>query len=147
MNRKVFKRKHTFIRVYYEGNPRVAINPPWDGGFSWEKDKNGNDWMGVSCQGLGASSWWPNKDHQSDEPDSMLISCQVPAGLQCISNGNMRFHDLRKSTKYTTHTIGLWSNPINNYDVSLNIGDYAHFSDKYISGNDTLDLDYYVLAL
>jgi len=94
-DRLVKSDEQTFIRVYYSGNPREAINPPWDGGFSWDKDANGNDWVGVSCQGLGASSWWPNKDHQSDEPDSMLISCQVPAGLQCISNGNMRFHDLR----------------------------------------------------
>ena len=144
-DRLVKSGEQTFIRVYYAGNPRVAINPPWDGGFSWEKDANGNDWVGVSCQGLGASSWWPNKDHQSDEPDSMLISCQVPAGLQCISNGNMRFHDLRKSTKLYNTYHWFVSYPINNYDVTLNIGDYAHFGDKYISGNDTLDLDYYVL--
>ena len=137
--------EQTFIRVYYAGNPRVAINPPWDGGFSWDKDANGNEWVGVSCQGLGASSWWPNKDHQSDEPDSMLISCQVPAGLQCISNGNMRFHDLRKSTKLYNTFHWFVSYPINNYDVTLNIGNYTHFGDKYISGNDTLDLDYYVL--
>ena len=144
-DRLVKSGEQTFIRVYYSGNPKKAINPPWDGGFSWDKDANGNDWVGVSCQGLGASSWWPNKDHQSDEPDSMLISCQVPAGLKCISNGNMRFHDLRKSTKLYNTYHWFVSYPINNYDVTLNIGDYAHFGDKYISGNDTLDLDYYVL--
>ena len=141
----VKKGQQSYIRVYYEGNPRVAINPPWDGGFSWDKDKNGKDWIGVSCQSLGASSWWPNKDHQSDEPDSMLISCQVPAGLQCISNGNLRFHDLRKSTKLYNTYHWFVSYPINNYDISLNIGDYSHFSDEYISGVDTLALDYYVL--
>ena len=54
-----------FITVFYDGYPREAVNAPWDGGFSWKKDKNGKDWIGVSCQGLGASSWWPNKDHQS----------------------------------------------------------------------------------
>ena len=144
-DRLVKSGEQTFIRVYYSGNPKKAINPPWDGGFSWDKDANGNDWVGVSCQGLGASSWWPNKDHQSDEPDSMLISCQVPAGLKCISNGNMRFHDLRKSTKLYNTYHWFVSYPINNYDVTLNIGDYAHFGDKYISGYDTLDLDYYVL--
>ena len=144
-NRKVFKGENTSIKVYYEGNPRVAVHAPWDGGFSWEKDKNGTDWIGVSCQGLGASSWWPNKDHQSDEPDSMLISCQVPGGLQCIANGNLRFHDMRKSTMYYNTYHWFVSNPINNYDVSLNIGDYTHFSDVYVSGQDTLDLDYYVL--
>ena len=134
-----------FIRVYYEGQPKVAIKPPWDGGFSWEKDKDGNDWIGVSCQGLGASSWWPNKDHQSDEPDSMLISCQVPAGLGCVANGNLRFHDLRKSTKLYNTFHWFVSYPINNYDVSINIGNYTHFSDSYVNNDDTLSLDYYVL--
>ncbi len=134
------------IKVHYEGSPRVAVNAPWDGGFSWEKDDNGKDWIGVSCQGLGASSWWPNKDHQSDEPDSMLISCQAPSGLQCVANGNMRLHDLRKSTMHYNTYHWFVSNPINNYDVSLNIGDYTHFSDVYISGEDSLDLDYYVLS-
>ena len=134
-----------FIRMYYDGHPKIAIKPPWDGGFSWEKDKDGNDWIGVSCQGLGASAWWPNKDHQSDEPDSMLISCQVPAGLRCVANGNLRFHDLRKSTKLYNTFHWFVSYPINNYDVSLNIGNFTHFSDSYVNSNDTLSLDYYVL--
>ena len=138
---------HSYITVFYHGNPIEAKNPPWDGGFSWDKDENGQDWIGVSCQGLGASSWWPNKDHQSDEPDSMLISCQVPASLKCISNGNLRFHDLRKSTMHYNTFHWFVSYPINNYDVSLNIGDYVHFDDSYLSiNNDSLSLDYYVLS-
>lgn len=135
-----------FITVFYDGYPREAINAPWDGGFSWKKDKNGKDWIGVSCQGLGASSWWPNKDHQSDEPDSMLISCQIPYGLTCVSNGNLRLHDLRKSTMHFNTFHWFVSYPINNYDVSINIGDYVHFGDKFISQSDTLSLDYYVLS-
>ena len=134
------------IEIFYEGNPREARLAPWDGGFSWKKDENGEDWIGVSCQGLGASSWWPNKDHQSDEPDSMLVSCQVPVGLQCISNGNLRLHDLRKSTMHFNTFHWFVSYPINNYDVSLNIGNYTHFNDYYINDTDTLDLDYYVLS-
>jgi len=135
-----------FITVFYDGYPREAINAPWDGGFSWKKDKNGKDWIGVSCQGLGASSWWPNKDHQSDEPDSMLVSCQIPYGLTCVSNGNLRLHDLRKSTMHFNTFHWFVSYPINNYDVSVNIGDYVHFGDKFISQSDTLSLDYYVLS-
>jgi aminopeptidase N len=135
-----------FITVFYDGYPREAINAPWDGGFSWKKDKNGKDWIGVSCQGLGASSWWPNKDHQSDEPDSMLVSCQIPYGLTCVSNGNLRLHDLRKSTMHFNTFHWFVSYPINNYDVSINIGDYVHFGDKFISQSDTLSLDYYVLS-
>lgn len=145
-NRELVVGEQSKIKVYYHGNPRVAVHAPWDGGFSWSKDTNGKDWVGVSCQGLGASAWWPNKDHQSDEPDSMLISCQVPRGLQCVSNGNLRFHDLRKSTKLYNTFHWFVANPINNYDVSLNIGDYVHFSDSYVSGLDTLPLDYYVLS-
>jgi aminopeptidase N len=140
------KGAQSFIRVYYDGNPKEAVYPPWDGGFSWEKDKNNRDWIGVSCQGLGASSWWPNKDHQSDEPDSMLISCQVPYDLMCISNGNLRFRDLRKSTMHFNTFHWFVSYPINNYDVSINIGDYIHFGDQYVSNIDTLALDYYVLS-
>ena len=144
-NRMIQKGEQSHIQVYFNGNPREAVNPPWDGGFSWKKDENGKDWIGVSCQGLGASSWWPNKDHQSDEPDSMLISCQVPAPLKCIANGNLRFHDLRKSTMHYNTFHWFVSYPINNYNITLNIGDYTSFSDKYISGDDTLALDYYVL--
>lgn len=144
--RNIKQGENASIKVYYEGNPRIAVNAPWDGGFSWEKDDNGKDWIGVSCQGLGASSWWPNKDHQSDEPDSMLISCQVPSGLQCVANGNLRLHDVRKSTMHYNTYHWFVSNPINNYDVSLNIGDYTHFSDVFVSGEDSLDLDYYVLS-
>ncbi|MGC6470185.1 MAG: M1 family metallopeptidase [Flavobacteriales bacterium] len=145
-DRQIEEGENSFIRVYYEGNPKVAVNPPWNGGFSWEKDSLGFDWVGVSCQGLGASSWWPNKDHQSDEPDSMLISCQVPGGLQCISNGNLRYHDLRKSTNLYNTYHWFVSYPINNYDVTLNIGNYTHFNDIHITESDTLDLDYYVLS-
>ena len=71
--------------VYYEGNPRVAVRAPWDGGISWEKDKNGNHFIASSCQGLGASVWWPNKDHMYDEPESMLMSVNVPKGLTNVS--------------------------------------------------------------
>jgi aminopeptidase N len=129
------------IMVFYGGNPTVAKNPPWDGGLTWTKDSTGNPWVVVTCQGTGASLWWPNKDHQADEPDSMLMSITVPKGLMDISNGRLR------STK---DLAGGWtrfdwfvSYPINNYCVTINIGKYAHFSDVY--GKNKLTLDYYVL--
>lgn len=149
MDRVVRENEQSLIRVEYSGNPRVAINPPWDGGFSWRKDDNGKDWVGVSCQGLGASAWWPNKDHQSDEPDSMRIACSIADELMVVANGNLRSEKSFWSDRFQQHMVKYeWfvSNPINNYDVSLNIGDYTHFSDKYISGEDTLALDYYVLS-
>ena len=136
------------FKVMYSGKPRVAVNPPWDGGFSWEKDKNGNSWIGVSCQGLGASSWWPCKDHQSDEPDSMNITSTVRYPLQVISNGKKKSDKTFFSDKLQSKANkSSWfvSYPINNYNVTLCIGDYKYFNDYHVNNYDTLDLDYYVL--
>lgn len=130
------------LDVYYEGHPKEAVRAPWDGGFSWKKDNNGNHFVATSCQGLGASVWWPNKDHMYDEVDSMLISVNVPKNLMNVSNGR-----LRKIEEFTDTKTFHWfvSNPINNYGVNVNIGDYVNFSEVYdgISGN--LDMNYYVL--
>jgi aminopeptidase N len=130
------------MEVYYKGNPKEAKNAPWDGGFSWEKDQNGNHFIATSCQGLGASVWWPNKDHMYDEVDSMLISVNVPKNLINVSNGRLRKIEEFTDTKTYHWYVG---SPINNYGVNVNIGDYVHFSEVYdgISGN--LDMDYYVL--
>ncbi len=128
------------IKVYYSGHPKEAVNAPWDGGFSWRKDSNGKDFVATSNQGLGASVWWPNKDHMYDEVDSMLISVKAPKGLMDVSNGR-----LRKVDKDTNTYHWFVSNPINNYGVNVNIGDYVHFGEKYNGEKGTLDMDYYVL--
>lgn len=134
----------SFFTVYYSGNPRVAVNAPWDGGFSWSKDQQGNTWIGVSCEGLGASVWFPNKDHLSDEPDSMRIACEVPSDLICVANGNLR-KETKLEDKYTRYDWFV-SYPINNYNVTLNIAKYAHFADTYTAQDgEKLALDYYVL--
>jgi aminopeptidase N len=131
------------FRVFYSGPPIIAKNAPWDGGFVFSKDSSGKPWVGVACQGLGASSWWPTKDHQSDEPDSILISVSVPKGLMNISNGTLR-STTEKQNDYTQYNWFV-SNPINNYNVTLNIGDYTHFSDTFSGESGKLNLDYYVL--
>ena len=131
------------LDVYYEGKPQVAKNAPWDGGFSWKKDTNGNHFVATSCQGLGASVWWPNKDHMYDEVDSMLISVNIPKGLTNISNGRLRSIEEHEDNTVTSHWFV--SNPINNYGVNLNIGDYVHFSEVFDGEKGDLDLDYYVL--
>ena len=132
------------IRVFYEGFPTGAKNAPWDGGFTWNKDEKGNDWVGVACEGDGASLWWPNKDHLSDEPDSMSIRVAVPSGLTCIANGNLRSTKQYKNGYTEFHWFV--SYPINNYNVTLNIGDYVQFSDIYIANDgDSLQMDFYVL--
>ncbi len=131
------------LTVYYKGKPRVANNAPWDGGFSWSKDKKGNPFVATSCQGLGSSIWWPCKDHMYDEPDSMAIAVTVPKGLMDVSNGK-----LRKTTENSDGTTTYdWyvKNPINNYGVNVNIGDYVHFSEEYAGEKGKLAMDYYVL--
>ena len=131
------------FRVYYEGYPRTAKRAPWDGGFTWSKDKNGNPWVAVSCEGIGASLWFPNKDHLSDEPDSVRIGVAVPNDLTCVSNGNLENTISEKDYKRFNWLV---SYPINNYNITLNIADYAHFSDTYKSEDgENLALDYYVL--
>lgn len=131
------------IDVYYEGHPKEAIRAPWDGGFSWKKDSNGNHFVATSCQGLGASVWWPNKDHMYDEVDSMAISVRVPKNLMNISNGRLR--KVEPHTDHTTTYHWFVNNPINNYGVNVNIGDYVHFSEKYQGEDGELDMEYYVL--
>ena len=131
------------IEVYYEGQPRIAVRAPWDGGISWKKDGNGIDFIASSCQGLGASVWWPNKDHMYDEVDSMKISVNVPKHLMNISNG--RLQSIEKHDDETTTYNWVVTNPINNYGVNINIGDYVHFSELYDGEKGPLDMDYYVL--
>ena len=129
--------------VYYSGNPVVAKRAPWDGGFVFTKDTEGKPWVATACEGLGASVWWPNKDHLSDEVDSMLISISVPKGLKDVSNGR-----LRKVTELNNgYTRFDWAvkNPINNYDVEANIGNYVHFDDTFNGEKGRLSLDYWVL--
>ncbi|RNL50183.1 M1 family metallopeptidase [Pedobacter jejuensis] len=131
--------------VFYSGNPPVARNPPWDGGFIFKKDSAGNPCVSVACQGLGASVWWPNKDHQSDEVDSMLISISVPKQLQEISNGRLRsITDKPDGTKQYNWFVG---NPINNYDVTFYIGKYAHWTDTYDGEAGKLSLDFWALQV
>ena len=131
------------VVVYYEGIPKEAVNAPWDGGFTWAEDKNHIPFIATSCQGIGASVWWPNKDHMYDEVDSMLISVNVPKNLTNISNGRLRHTERKNDDTVTSHWFV--NNPINNYGVNVNIGDYVHFSEIYEGENGPLSMDYYVL--
>nr|WP_299214029.1 M1 family metallopeptidase [uncultured Allomuricauda sp.] len=132
------------LYVQYSGKPRKAKRAPWDGGFSWKKDNNGNPFVATSCQGLGASAWWPNKDHMYDEVDSMRIAIDVPKDLVAVANGRLREEYLYDFGGYKLYDWFV-SNPINNYGVNVNIGDYVHFGEKYEGEKGTLDVDYYVL--
>ena len=133
------------VEIFYEGRPKVAANPPWDGGISWGRDDLGNWFINTTCQGLGASVWWPNKDIGYDEPDrGMKIAITVPESLVAVSNGRLQKteHDAANKTK-TYH----WKvvNPINNYGVNANIGNYVNWSETYDGLGGKLDISYWVL--
>ena len=131
------------LEISFEGVPRVAANAPWDGGFTWVTDSNGKPFVATSNQGIGASIWWPCKDHGYDEPDEgLLLSITVPDSLVAVGNG--RLHDTIEQEDTKTF---VWKviNPINNYGVNINIGDYVHFSEVFSGENGPLDLDYWVL--
>ena len=130
------------IKVYYSGHPKEAVRAPWDGGFSWKRDNNGKHFVATSCQGLGASVWWPNKDHMYDEVDSMAINITTPKDLMDVSNGRLlKVVENKDSNTYHWYV----SNPINNYGVNINIGDYVHFGETYKGEKGKLAMDYYVL--
>ncbi len=128
------------IKFFYSGSPLEAKMAPWDGGFDWKKDPNGKHWIGVAVQGTGASLWYPVKDSQYDEPDrGASIKVAVPNGLMNVSNGRLTAStDLKNGFTRWDWEV---KNPINTYNLTVNIGDYVHINDKY----NGLDLDYYVL--
>ena len=143
LQEKQKKEQEYEITIYFSGKPREARNAPWDGGFSWKKDLNGKHFIATSNQGIGASIWWPNKDHAYDEPDDGIsIAITVPKDLMAVSNGR-----LIKEEEHETTKTWIWyvQNPINNYGVNINIGDYIHFGETYSGEKGELDMDYYVL--
>ena len=117
------------ITVYYHGRPRVATNAPWDGGFVWARDSLGNPWVATANEGLGASVWWPMKDLNADEPDSQRVAITMPDPMIDVSNGRLR--STTKNADGTTTYEWFVVNPINGYNVAVNAGTYAHFSDSY----------------
>ena len=132
------------IALYYHGRPRVAQHAPWDGGFVWTTDSLGNPWVASAVQGFGASAWWPNKDTQADEPDSQRVAITVPSAMMDVSNGRLR--TTTRNADGTTTYEWFVQNPINNYDVAVNAGSYAHFSDVYQGEAGALTLDFWPLA-
>ncbi len=132
------------ITIYFEGNPLESYNPPWSGGFTWKKDITNKSFIATSCQGIGASIWWPCKDHMYDEPDngvSLIIT--PPKGLIDVSNGKLKKIIQNQDSTKTYH----WEviNPISNYGININIANYTHFAEKYSGENGVLNCDYYVL--
>ena len=132
------------ISIAYHGKPRIAVNPPWDGGWIFTKDEKGRPWMTVACQGLGASVWYPCKDHQSDEPDNgATLSMTVADSLVAVGNGRLK----NKISNNDGTTSWTWEvkNPINNYTIIPYIGKYVTWHEDFEGEKGHLDCDYWVL--
>ncbi|WP_189605568.1 M1 family metallopeptidase [Salinimicrobium marinum] len=132
------------ITVFYHGKPREAVRAPWDGGWTFTKDSLSRPWMTVTCQGLGASVWYPNKDHQSDEPDKgASLTMIVPNDLVAVANGRL----IEKKKALNEKLSYKWEveNSINNYNIIPYIGHYVNFKGNYLGLKGNLDLDYWVL--
>jgi aminopeptidase N len=138
------------LTIFYHGVPKEAIRPPWDGGWIWKKDANGQPWMSVACQGLGASVWYPCKDHQSDEPEEgAQLTIQVPKSQNLVAIGNGRKVTETNMVNMNNNNRFSWqvTNPINNYNIIPYIGDYVGWKETYKGLKGKLDLSYWVLRL
>ncbi len=128
--------------VFYSGIPQNADNPPWAGGFTWTKDKDGRDWVAVSCEGEGARIWWPNKDHITAEGDSVKMTYTVPSDMVAVGNGKLKsIKELGDKTTYEWFV----GNPINNYNISVQIGNYVAVQDTFVKDSETHFMNHYVL--
>lgn len=134
---------HNSLTVFYHGKPQPAKRPPWDGGFTWGTDSLGSPWIVSTDEGIGASIWWPNKDTEADEPDSMRIATTVPDPLVSVGNGRLR--SIRNNGNGTTTYEWFVTNPINNYAINVAIGKYAHYTEQYQGERGLLTMDFWPL--
>ena len=148
IEKQIPKGKQFGLTIFYHGVPKEAIRPPWDGGWIWKKDANGQPWMSVACQGLGASVWYPCKDHQSDEPEEgAQLTIQVPKDKDIIAIGNGRKVAETNMVNINNNNRFSWqvTNPINSYNIIPYIGDYVGWKETYKGLKGKLDISYWVL--
>jgi len=134
----------TSLEVEYSGKPRVGENPPWDGGLVWDRTPSDEPWVGVAVQSIGAWTWWPNKDHPTDKADSVAINFTMPENLVVASNGRDRGVTEKEDGWKTSHWFV--SNPINNYNVTMNAAPYETISETYTStAGDEMEITFWIL--
>jgi aminopeptidase N len=134
----------TSLEVVYSGKPLVGENPPWDGGMVWDRTPSGEPWVGVAVQSIGAWTWWPNKDHPTDKADSVAINFMMPDNLVVASNGRSRGVTEHGDGWKTSHWFV--SNPINNYNVTVNAAPYETISETYTSTiGEEMDITFWIL--
>ena len=132
------------IRIYFSGKPKEAVQPPWDGGWIWKKDNLGRPFISVACQGIGASVWFPCKEHEADEADNgASLTITAPDELTAVGNGRL----VQKLANTNGTSTWKWEvkNPINSYLIIPYIGHYENFTDVYAGEKGNLDLSYWVL--
>lgn len=146
------------VTLFFKGKPREAVKPPWDGGFIWTKDKKGNPWISVACQGLGASSWWPCKDYQRDEPDSGIVVIVESNFNQLLNIANGKKEpfskieisekEIKKTNEHKNVYSYLWKikNPINSYNLTFYLGDYVTLTDTFLGKNGIMGITYNSLS-
>lgn len=140
---KAAKNTNHSLTIIYSGIPKEAAHAPWDGGWIWAKDEFGRPWMTVACQGLGASVWYPCKDHQSDEPDNgASLTMNVPDTLMAIAGGKLKSKKLKNGLASYTWEV---KNPINNYTIIPYIGKYINWSETFMGEKGDLNCSYWVL--
>ena len=146
-DKKEFKSEESYsVTIHFEGTPRVAQRPPWDGGWIFAKDAKGRPWMSVACQGLGASVWYPCKDYQYDEPnDGARIVITAPDSLIAVSNGRGGPSKPEMLDPLGQRYMWQVKNPINNYNIIPYIGKYVNWSETYEGEKGKLDCSYWVL--
>ncbi|HET9056847.1 MAG TPA: M1 family metallopeptidase [Chitinophagaceae bacterium] len=133
------------ITIYFSGKPMEAKRPPWAGGWIWKQDCNNNPFVSVACQGLGASVWYPCKDHQSDEPDfGATLNITVPDTLVAVGNGKLTA-TIKNNDGTTTYTWNV-TQPINNYNIIPYIGKYINWTEVYNGEKGKLEVSYWFLA-
>ena len=142
--KKSFKKGEKLtIDIDFSGNPTIAKHAPWDGGWIFTKDKNGNPWMTVADEGIGASIWLPTKDIWSDEPDNgVTFKIITPKDLVGVAGGRLIKQENLGDKKAWTWEV---KNPINDYSIIPSIGKYVNFKDRFDGEKGKLDLDYWVL--
>jgi aminopeptidase N len=132
------------VLIVYAGNPPEAVRPPWLGGFTWSKDRSGNDWVSINIQKEGGRMYFPCKDHPSDEPnEGVEMNITVPAGLSVAGPGLLQ----KTVTKKNKSTYSWKTNyTISNYCILFNIGKYRVFKDSYTTiNNNIVPIEYYIL--
>ena len=135
--------KSNELLIKYGGKPPKAKNPPWDGGVTWSLDNSGRHWVGVSCQSVGAHTWFPCKEHPSDKAEGAEIYISVPDPLMAVSNGILKSTE-KKDDRWTQWK---WETeyPISTYNINFAVGDFKTIEKNGFVLGEPLYMVYYVL--